>query len=61
MHRQEESGQDPSPAEFIEEQKKALQIRHKTMPLQENELREEKLKLGMLDDFYIFCLKHQAV
>ena len=61
MHRQEESGQDPSPAEFIEEQKKALQIRHKTMPLQENELREEKLKLGMLDDFYSFCLKHQAV
>ena len=61
MHRQEANGQNPSPAEFIEEQKKALQIRHKTMPLQENELQEEKLKLGMLDDFYGFCLKHQAV
>ncbi len=61
MHRQEANGQKTSPAEFIEEQKKALQIRHKTMPLQENELQAEKQKLGILDDFYSFCLKHQAV
>lgn len=61
MRRQEANGQTPMPAEFIEEQKNALQIRQKTMPLQEEELRKEKKKLGMLDDLYGFCLKHQAV
>lgn len=61
MRRQEANGQQPSPAEFIEEQKKALQIKMKTMLLQEEELRTEKKKLSMLDDFYGFCLKRQAV
>lgn len=61
IRRQEENGQVPGPAEFMEEQKKALQIRQKTLPLQEDELGEEKKKLGMLDDFYGFCLKQQAV
>lgn len=61
MRRQEANGQRLSPAEFVEEQKKALQIRTKTMLLQEEELRAEKKKLGMLDDFYGFCLRRQAV
>lgn len=61
MRRQEVKGQTPIAAIFIEEQKKALEIRQKTMPLQEEEIRMEKKKLGMLDDFYGFCLGRQAV